>query len=151
MREDNGDKAHRVFEMPTNDLDFDDFHPYPLTFRDALSTHDVPHLSHDYKSVVPVDFDSSHDEVNAKDKNAESERSETDSGNVSAEGAEFPTKARNPSNGHSGREPGGSDVRGAAGNGIGSGSSANDGLGSHEVHDGHPEDISADDADSNDG
>ena len=102
MREDNGDQAHRVFDISTTDLDFDDFHPYPLTFRDALSTHDVPHLSRVSTSVVPIDLDFRHEEVSRRDKNA-------DSGNVSAEGAESEVLST------SGYEAGGSEVRGSCG------------------------------------
>ena len=41
MHGDNEDQPHIIFDMPTNGLDFDDFHPYPLTFRDDLSTQDT--------------------------------------------------------------------------------------------------------------
>ena len=51
-REDNGESPRISFEPPPNNVDFDDFHPYPLTFEDALLTHDVPRLSEDFPSVV---------------------------------------------------------------------------------------------------
>ena len=132
MREDNGDQAHRVFDLPINNLDFDDFHPYPLTFRDALSTDDVLRVSQEPKSVEPMDLDFRHNEVNPRDKDADSERGDIDSGEVSAEGADFKVlSTRNSSRDNSGREAGGSGVRGAAGDSSGSGFAADDGLDSH--------------------
>ncbi len=89
MREDNGDQAHRVFDLPMNDLDFDDFHPYPLTFRDAISTRDVPRVSQESASAEPMDLDSCHEEVNFRDKEADSEKGEIDLENVSAERTDF--------------------------------------------------------------
>ena len=71
MREDNGDQSHRVFDMSANDLDF---HPYPLTFRDALSTDELSHPGQVFTSVVPMDLDSRHEEVNPRDKDDDSER-----------------------------------------------------------------------------
>ncbi len=141
MCEENGDL---VFDMPMNDLDFDDFHPYPLTFRDALSTHEVPHLSQVSTSVVPMDLDSRHEEVDPRATDADSKRGEIDSGNVSAEGADFKALSI------SGREAGGSEVRGAAAGGTGDGFSANNGFGSHEVDDGQSEGVSSDDVGSDD-
>ena len=144
MREDNGDQSHRVFDMPPNDLDFDDFHPYPLTFRDALATDELSHPSQVFTSVVPMSLDSRQEEVNPRDKDDDSERGETDPGNVSAESADFKDLST------SGREAGGSEVRGAAGSGTGSWFSANNGVGSHEFNDDQSEGVSSDDADSDD-
>lgn len=129
MHEDNGDQSPLVFDMPMNDFDLGNFHPYPLTFRDALSTHDVPHLSQVF---------SSDEEANLRDEDADSEGGEIDSGNLDAEGADFEVLST-PS-----REACGSEVRGAVGNGTGSGFSAGNGFGSHEFDDDQSEGVSSD-------
>ena len=72
-REDNGEEARIVFDPPPNNVDFDDFHPHPLTFRDALLNPDVPRLSENFTSVVPVDLDLGHEEVDTGDRDTDPE------------------------------------------------------------------------------
>ena len=67
-REDNGEPACLAFDPPPNNVDFDDFHPYPLTFKDALLIHDVPRLSKNFTSVVPMDLDFGHEKVDPRNR-----------------------------------------------------------------------------------
>ena len=60
-REDNGESPRIAFEPPPNNVDFDDFHPYPLTFKDAIITHDVPRLSEGFSSLIAMGLNSSHE------------------------------------------------------------------------------------------
>ena len=69
MHGNNEDQPHLIFDMPTNGLDFDDFHPYPLTFRDELSTQDAPHLSQE--EVNPRDEDTESDDDDSDDTDSD--------------------------------------------------------------------------------
>lgn len=145
-REDNGEPACIAFDPPPNNLDFDDFHPSPLTFKDALRTHDVPRLSENFTSVVPMDLDPGHGDVDPRDRDIHPEWVEMDWGNVPA-GESLPTG--NVSSGYSGREAGGFELSSIANGVTGNGFSVDDGTDSHEFDDGLPEGISLDDADPN--
>lgn len=145
-REDNGESPRVVFEPPPNNVDFDDFHPYPLTFKDALLTHDVPRLSADFPSVVPMDLDFSHEEADPRDMDIDPELVEEDRENGPVE---EPLPNGNVSSSHSDREASGSELSSAANGVIGNVFAIDVGAGSHELDDSVPEDIILDDADPN--
>ena len=145
-REDNGEEASLVFDLPKNNVDFDDFHPYPLTFEDAILTHDVPRLSENFTSVIPMDLDFGHEEVDPSDRDIDPEWVEMDWGNGPAE---EPLPNGNASHGPNGHEPGGSELSSAVNGVTGNGSSVDDSTGNHEFADGVLEDISSDDPDPN--
>ncbi|KAK0510656.1 hypothetical protein JMJ35_007088 [Cladonia borealis] len=109
MDEDDRDQAPPISDLPTNGLDFDDFHSNPLTFRDALSAHELPRLSQTLTSIVPDPSDS-----------------DTDSENTTDDYANFVFET-------SSHDAGGSEVGGAAGNGTGSGVPSTNGFASHGV------------------
>ena len=139
-REDNGESPRIAFEPPPNNVDFDDFHPYPLTFKDALLAHDLPRLSEDFPSVVPMDLDSSHEEVDPRDSDINPELVEVDWENGPAE---EPLPNGNVSSSHSGREASGSELSSAANGVI---FAVDVGAVGHKLE---PEDIILDDADPN--
>ena len=151
-REDIGKSPLLAFEAPPNNIDFDDFHPYPLTFKDALLTHDVPRLSEVFTSVLPINVDFGHEEVDTRDRDIVFEWFEMDWRNVAA------APNGNDSFDHSSREASSSGLSSAPNSGAANGVTANgvtangvaidDGTGSHEFDDGVPGDISFDDADT---
>ena len=146
-REDNGQSPCIAFEPPPNNIDFDDFHPYPLTFKDALITHDVPHLSEDFQSVVPMDLDVGHEEVDPGGRDIDPELVEMDSEDGPVEES---FQNGNVDSSHSGREASGSELSSAANRVIGNVSVVEDvGTVSHAFDDDAPEDIILDDADPN--
>ena len=59
--EDDIDQTPPISDLPTNGLDFDDFHTNPLTFRDILSAHGV--------SPDPSDSDTDSEATIADDAN----------------------------------------------------------------------------------
>ena len=137
MDEDDGDQTPPIFDLPTNGLDFDDFHSNPLTFRDALDA---------FTSIVPGPSDSDIDSENTIVDDADvvletssHEAGGSEVGGTAGNGAGSGVSATNgfASHGINGTGSGVLATNGVAShgvNGTGSGIPVTNGFASHGVH-----------------